>query len=67
MNAYKGWLKSRKGSAIIYTKFGYDHAVVDRQGFGINSAMGHSITYNDVPFENVESAIDYAEMVMGKG
>lgn len=57
------WLKRRKGSAMIYTLNGNNHAVVDRRGFGIKAALGHNITYRDQSFKSVSEAKEYVEQL----
>lgn len=55
------WKAKSVGTAIIYTRKGIDNAVVNRRGWGINSALGYNITFEGKAFPSVDAAIVYAE------
>lgn len=61
------WKKKSKGSAHIYTCDELDHAIVDRRGYGIASAMGHQVSFMGKPFKDVDSAKSYAESILQRG
>lgn len=55
-----GFSKKLKGCGKIYTHPNLEYSIVDRQGYGINSAMGYSVTYKGQAFPNVNKAAESA-------
>ena len=57
----KSWRQRTKGNAVIYVHEAIPHAIVDRKGHGVNSALGHSISFEGKPFPTVDNAKLFAE------